>query len=176
MVFGFLVHMTVDAADTPNVGVLSLLDNDTITDDKVVLIRIDNHVSTVHQVNRVLIQSALGMVLLNGTADQTASQHAQTAIGGRVRMRATDSLLLLAVLSAGEGDEDHARELLLTMGYPRHSQLAVYAEHFAARLGIGDERDQVRVFLFEDFGVEMRNRAITDLALLKDEMTRRGWL
>ncbi len=41
MVNGLLVQVTVDAADPPHVGVLTLLDHDTIADDKVDLIGID---------------------------------------------------------------------------------------------------------------------------------------
>ena len=60
MVLGLLVQVTVDAADTPHVGVLTLLDYDTIADDQIVLIGIDNQRRACHQPDCVLVQSPYG--------------------------------------------------------------------------------------------------------------------
>ncbi len=42
MMIRLLVQVTVNAADTTHVGVLALLDHDTIADDKVILIGIND--------------------------------------------------------------------------------------------------------------------------------------
>ncbi len=55
MVIRLLVQVTVNDADTTYVGVLALLDHDTIADDQVVLIGIDHQGRTCRQPDRVLI-------------------------------------------------------------------------------------------------------------------------
>jgi hypothetical protein len=80
MVIGMLVQVTVDTADPPHVGVLTLLDHDTIANNQVILIGIDNQGRACRQPDCVLIQSTSSMVFLDATANQSSGQHTQAAM------------------------------------------------------------------------------------------------
>ncbi len=80
MVIGLLIYVTVDAADPPHVSVLTLLDHDTIANNQIILIGIDNQGRTCRQLHCVLIQRTLSMVFLDATTYQSSGQHTQAAM------------------------------------------------------------------------------------------------
>lgn len=107
-------------------------------------------------------------------ARSAAQAHAKVAFAGRLIGQATDSLLLLAVLSDAEGDRPTAQELILKMGQCRHAPLMAHSHRVAQQLGVGSEYEAAQLSGREGDG-PIRHHARADIETLRQEMARRGW-
>jgi hypothetical protein len=119
-----------------------------------------------------LARMALGDL---GEATAAAREHALIAATGRIITLPADSLLVLAVLAKTERDPETATELLLNVGVLVHGGLGAFAERFAQSLGIDEDvKVTPKTSRFAHSGA-LRTRAATSLAVLRKELTRRGW-
>jgi hypothetical protein len=94
---------------------------------------------------------------------------------GRIPSHATNSLVLLAVLSYADGDTTTARELVLNMGRVDVAGLAPYSWAFADELEVSADFMNSQHALVVALGDEVRRRANNDLETLRLEITRRDW-
>jgi hypothetical protein len=107
-----------------------------------------------------------------GSAAVEIRRHAERAVENRYIGATSNTLVFLASLSRLEGDADRARELLAQVVVVRNPVGQAYADRVARELGVLDEhRARKRAF---DGNFAAANAA--NMATVRTEMTRRGWL
>jgi len=79
-----LIDLAVDAADTPDIGVLTLLHHDAISHNDIILFRINHQCASAFQSHGVLLQNLLaGVVSFNTAADQATGYSTESRVAVR---------------------------------------------------------------------------------------------
>jgi predicted ATPase len=107
-----------------------------------------------------------------GSATREIRRHAQRALENRYIGATSNTLVFLASLSRLEGDPDRARELLAQVVIGRNPVGQIYGDRLARELGMLDEHRASKRAFDGNYAPVMA----ANMATVRTEMTRRGWL